>query len=35
LRAVVDIMVEGKELAAMPQGDVRKYVDDAFLAGSR
>src|SRR4051812_48752530 len=31
LRAVVEIMVEGKELAAMPQGGVRKYVDDRLL----
>jgi ABC-type nitrate/sulfonate/bicarbonate transport system substrate-binding protein len=31
LRAVVEIMVEGKELPAMPQGDVRKYVDDRLL----
>jgi ABC-type nitrate/sulfonate/bicarbonate transport system substrate-binding protein len=32
LRAVVEIMVEGKELPAVPQGDVRKYVDDRLLA---
>jgi ABC-type nitrate/sulfonate/bicarbonate transport system substrate-binding protein len=33
LRAVIDIMVEGKELAAPPQGDVGKYIDERFLAG--
>jgi ABC-type nitrate/sulfonate/bicarbonate transport system substrate-binding protein len=31
LRAVIEIMVEGKELAAMPQGDVAKYVDERLL----
>ncbi|HEX4556105.1 MAG TPA: ABC transporter substrate-binding protein [Xanthobacteraceae bacterium] len=31
LRAVVEIMVEGKELPARPQGDVTKYVDDRLL----
>jgi ABC-type nitrate/sulfonate/bicarbonate transport system substrate-binding protein len=32
LRAVVEIMVEGKELPAKPQGDVTKYVDERLLA---
>jgi ABC-type nitrate/sulfonate/bicarbonate transport system substrate-binding protein len=31
LRAVVEIMVEGKELPARPQGDVSKYVDERLL----
>jgi ABC-type nitrate/sulfonate/bicarbonate transport system substrate-binding protein len=31
LRSMVEIMVEGKELAAPPQGDVSKYVDDRLL----
>ena len=31
LRAMVEIMVEGKELAAPPQGDVGKYIDDRLL----
>ena len=32
LRAVVEIMVEGKELPGKPQGDVTKYVDERLLA---
>ena len=35
LRAVIDIMVEGQELAAAPQGDAAKYIDDRFLAGAQ
>jgi ABC-type nitrate/sulfonate/bicarbonate transport system substrate-binding protein len=31
LRAVIEIMVEGKELATMPQGDIGKYIDQRFL----
>jgi len=35
LRAMIDIMVEGEELPAMPQGDVRRYLDDTMLMGAR
>jgi hypothetical protein len=35
LHAMIDIMVEGEELPAKPQGDVRKYLDETMLAGSR
>jgi ABC-type nitrate/sulfonate/bicarbonate transport system substrate-binding protein len=35
LHAMIDIMVEGEELPARPQGDVRKYLDETMLAGSR
>ena len=31
LRAMLAIMVEGEELAAMPQGDIRKYLDETLL----
>ena len=31
LRAIIDIMVESKELAAPPQGDASKYVDERLL----
>ena len=31
LRAMLGIMVEGEELAAMPQGDLRRYIDDTLL----
>jgi ABC-type nitrate/sulfonate/bicarbonate transport system substrate-binding protein len=32
LRAMLTVMVEGEELNAMPQGDMRKYLDDTLLA---
>ena len=32
LRAMLAIMIEGEELNAMPQGDIRKYVDDTLLS---
>ena len=32
LRAMIDIMVEGEELPAKPQGDIRRYLDDTMLA---
>jgi len=31
LRSILAIMVEGEELAAMPQGDIRKYLDETLL----
>jgi ABC-type nitrate/sulfonate/bicarbonate transport system substrate-binding protein len=31
LRAMLATMVEGEELAAMPQGDIRKYLDETLL----
>jgi ABC-type nitrate/sulfonate/bicarbonate transport system substrate-binding protein len=31
LRAMLAIMVEGEELNAMPQGDIRRYVDETLL----
>ncbi len=33
LRSILDIMVEGEELSAMPKGDLHKYVDETLLAG--
>jgi NitT/TauT family transport system substrate-binding protein len=33
LRSMIAIMVEGEELAAVPQGDVRKYLDESLLGG--
>lgn len=33
LRTVIEIMVEGGELAAFPQGDLHKYVDETMLGG--
>ncbi len=35
LRAMIDIMVEGEELPAKPQGDIRRYLDDTMLAGAK
>ncbi len=35
LRAMIDIMVEGEELPAQPQGDIRRFLDDTMLAGSK
>jgi ABC-type nitrate/sulfonate/bicarbonate transport system substrate-binding protein len=31
LKEMVSIMVEGEELAAMPQGDLGRYLDDSLL----
>jgi hypothetical protein len=31
LKEMVSIMVEGEELAAMPQGDLGRYLDDSPL----
>jgi len=31
LRAMLAIMVEGEELNAMPQGDIRRYIDETLL----
>jgi ABC-type nitrate/sulfonate/bicarbonate transport system substrate-binding protein len=33
LKSVVEIMVEGGELTAFPQGDLHKYVDETMLGG--
>jgi NitT/TauT family transport system substrate-binding protein len=35
LRAMIDIMVEGEELPAKPQGDIGRYLDDTMLAGGK
>ncbi len=35
LRGTMEIMVEGKEIAAMPQGDLRRFIDDTMLGGSK
>jgi ABC-type nitrate/sulfonate/bicarbonate transport system substrate-binding protein len=35
LRAMIDIMVEGEELPARPQGDLRRFLDDTMLAGTK
>jgi ABC-type nitrate/sulfonate/bicarbonate transport system substrate-binding protein len=35
LRAMIDIMVEGEELPAKPQGDIRRYLDDTMLPGGK
>ena len=32
LRAMIDIMVEGEELPAKPQGDIGRYLDETMLA---
>ncbi len=34
LRAMIRVMVEGEELKAMPQGDIRKYLDLSLLVGN-
>jgi len=31
----MEIMVEGKELAAMPQGDLHRFIDDTMLSGGK
>jgi NitT/TauT family transport system substrate-binding protein len=33
LKEMVSIMVEGEELAAMPQGDLGRYLDDTLIGG--
>jgi ABC-type nitrate/sulfonate/bicarbonate transport system substrate-binding protein len=33
LKSVIDIMVEGGELAEFPKGDLHKYVDETMLGG--
>jgi len=35
LRAMIDIMVEGEELPAKPQGDIRRYLDDTMLGAAK
>src|SRR5262245_33129633 len=35
LRGMIDVMVEGEELSARPQGDLRRYLDDTMLGGSK
>ena len=35
LRAMIDIMVEGEELPAKPQGDIRRYLDDTMLGTAK
>ncbi len=35
VRAMIDIMVEGEELPAKPQGDIGRYLDDTMLAGGK
>jgi ABC-type nitrate/sulfonate/bicarbonate transport system substrate-binding protein len=35
LQAMIDVMVEGEELAAKPKGDIRRYIDDTMLAGAK
>ena len=35
LRGMIDVMVEGEELAARPTGDLRRYLDDTMLGGSK
>jgi hypothetical protein len=34
LHAIITAMVEGAELPAVPQGDLRKYVDETLLPGN-
>jgi ABC-type nitrate/sulfonate/bicarbonate transport system substrate-binding protein len=35
LLGMIDVMVEGEELPARPKGDVRRYLDDTMLAGTK
>jgi hypothetical protein len=35
LQAMIDIMVEGEELPAKPQGDIRRYLDDTMLGAGK
>jgi ABC-type nitrate/sulfonate/bicarbonate transport system substrate-binding protein len=35
LQAMIDIMVEGEELPARPQGDIRRYLDDTLLGPAK
>jgi NitT/TauT family transport system substrate-binding protein len=35
LEAMIDVMVEGEELPAKPQGDIRRFLDDTMLAGAK
>ena len=35
LNAMIDIMVEGEELAVRPQGDIDRYLDDTMLGGGK
>ena len=35
LQAMIDIMVEGEELPARPQGDIRRYLDDTLLGTAK
>jgi ABC-type nitrate/sulfonate/bicarbonate transport system substrate-binding protein len=35
LNAMIDIMVEGEELTAKPQGDIGRYLDDTMLGGGK
>jgi ABC-type nitrate/sulfonate/bicarbonate transport system substrate-binding protein len=34
LKSVIEIMVEGGELASFPQGDLHRYVDETMLGGN-
>ena len=33
LSGMIDVMIEGEELAARPQGDLRRFLDDTMLGG--
>jgi ABC-type nitrate/sulfonate/bicarbonate transport system substrate-binding protein len=35
LSGMIDVMVEGEELPAKPAGDLRRFLDDTMLAGSK
>jgi ABC-type nitrate/sulfonate/bicarbonate transport system substrate-binding protein len=35
LNGMIDVMVEGEELPARPQGDIRRYLDDTMLSGAK
>jgi hypothetical protein len=33
LSGMIDVMVEGEELPARPQGDLQRFLDDTMLGG--
>ena len=35
LSGMIDVMVEGEELPARPQGDIRRFLDDTMLSGAK
>lgn len=35
LRGMIDVMVEGEELPAPPKGDLRRFLDDTMLSGTK